>query len=328
MKTLLDSFLTATIAAPLLLTLASTLRPAAAEPVVPTPAASPTPAAPAPYHFQVGGLDCWILYDTRNGYDPTSLFVNAPPAELEQALQRHGETGRKIFTPYAALLVKTPGNTVLIDTGAYAFVGAKRSHLMASLAAIGVTPGQIDTVLLTHGHPDHIGGTLDADGQPAFPHARFVMFRQEWDCWIPETPATASDPQQKFFADFARRQLLPLRDQMELIEHDTEVRPGIVALLAAGHTPGHMVVKIGPAGHELIYVADLVLSPIGVEHPEWHSKFECDIAQAQAAARRFLGLAADGRMLVYAMHFPWPGLGHVAIAGDQWIWQPVAAATD
>lgn len=334
MKPLTDSIVAATFVVPSFLCWPCAIAASAGVPVTSASAATPVSGAvtavPAPYHFNVGTIDCWVLYDTQSGYEPASFFVNALPAELAPVLRQSGANTRKIFTPYASLLVKTPTNTVLIDTGAESFVGATKSHLQASLAAAGVTREQIDTVLLTHAHADHIGGTLRADGQPAFSRARFVMFKQEWDFWTQGTPDLSTlaipDTGRKLFVEIARKQLLPLRDRMELIERDTEVRPGIFALLAAGHTPGHMVVKIGSQGGQLLYVADLVLSPIALEHPEWHSKYELDVAASQATKRRMLARAADERMLVYAMHFPWPGLGHVAAAGDHWTWRPVAVA--
>ena len=287
-------------------------------------------AVPTSYRFKVGAFACWILYDSQGDYSPASFFVNAAPTELEPALRQHGGTKGKISTPYAGLLVKTPTNTILIDTGAGPSANGKAPHLQANLAAVGVTPDQIDTVLLTHAHLDHIGGTILADGSPAFPRARFVMFRPEWDFWTGEHPdlstLAVSDGARKQFVDIARKQLLPLRDRMELIDHDMEVRPGIHVVLAAGHTPGHMVVKLASEGEQLLYVADLVLSPIALEHPEWHTRYELDVAQSQAAKLRTLAMAADENMLVYAMHFPWPGLGHVRPAGDHWTWQPVVGA--
>ena len=334
MKSFAESVVAAVFAVPYLFLLfgmiATSMAVAAATETSAAPGAGWLPTAPAPHHFKVGAADCWVLYDTQNDYPPASFFANAPPEELARVLREHREIDATIYTPYAALLVRTPSNTVLIDTGARSFVGDANSHLLANLAAAGVAPEQIDTVLLTHAHLDHIGGTLGVDGQPAFPRARFVMFKQEWDFWMQEKPdlsaISLSEKKRQFFVDVAHRQLNPLRDRMELVDRDTEVRPGVTALLAPGHTPGHMLVRLESGGQKLLYVADLVLNPLALEYPNWHSQYEVDIALSQATKHRFLQLAADEQMLVYAMHFPWPGLGQVVPTAGHWTWQPVAAS--
>ena len=294
----------------------------------PGPTQPPEPHIPPPYTVQVGDAACTVLFDAVVPYDREALFATAPKEDLDQALAACGETGGKLPIPYTALLVRTPSNTVLVDTGAGPSKKPGRGRLLSSLAAAGVTAEQIDTVILTHAHLDHIGGTLRETGELAFPRARYVIARAEWDFWTQEQPdlsALAIDT--KSWVRIAHTHLLPLRDRTELVDHDAEVRPGITVLLAPGHTPGHLLVQIESHGQKLLYVADLVLSPVVLAHPGWHSKFDLDPAAAQASMNRFLARAAADHALVAASHFPWPGLGRLAPAGDHWVWQPVSPSS-
>ena len=223
--------------------------------------------------------------------------------------------------------MQTGKNTVLVDTGAGPSADPSKGRLLDNLAKVGVSPEQVDTVILTHGHLDHIGGTMADDGKPAFPNAKYVVARAEWDFWSsahPNLEPLAVDAQE--WIDIAHKKLLVLRDRVELVDHDGEIRPGISVIIAPGHTPGHMLVQVASKGERLLYVADLVLSPVALEHPGWHSKYELDPVAADAQFRRIAAMAAKDNLLVHAMHFAYPGLGHITTEGDHWVWQPMVAA--
>jgi glyoxylase-like metal-dependent hydrolase (beta-lactamase superfamily II) len=124
--------------------------------------------------------------------------------------------------------------------------------------------------------------------------------------------------------DFAHAKLPPIRAQIELINRETEIVPGITAIPAPGHTPGHIALAISSGEQQLIHMADTVLHPILMEHPEWSPSFDLLREQAAATKRRILDRAAVDRSLVLAFHFPFPGLGNVIPKGDAWQWQPMA----
>ena len=234
---------------------------------------------------------------------------------------------KEYVSPYPSLVVYTGNHVVLVDTG-LGDVLPTTGKLMTNLEAERVHPEDVDVVILTHGHGDHIGGNLDSEGNPAFPNARYVMWSGEWAFWTqkPDLSPLGLDEQRKqFLVDLARKNLLPIRKQVQLIESDTEIVPGIGLTGIPGHTPGLMAVNIGSGDGRLVCISDLALHPIHLEHPEWFADVDLDRMQIlETRCSFFSQLAADGP-LVFAFHFPFPGLGHVIERGEKsWQWKPIA----
>jgi glyoxylase-like metal-dependent hydrolase (beta-lactamase superfamily II) len=285
------------------------------------------------YTFKVGDFNCIAVNDGIHTYSPpdfpppaTLLFVNAPGDQLKQALRSQNislEEWTKWESPYICLVVDTGSHLVLVDTGAGALTPAT-GKLIPNLISEGITPGDIDIVVLTHGHPDHIGGNTDSRGNLAFPNARYVILREEWDFWTTDrAEKTLEEHSSEVLLKTARGNLPPLRAQIELVEHEAEIVTGIMAIAAPGHTPGHMALSISSGSEQLLCIADVLLHPIHLEHPEWLSVFDLLPEQVVATRRSLLNMAAAGGMLVLAFHFPFPGLGHVVPKDETWRWQPI-----
>ena len=276
------------------------------------------------YRFRVGRFECLAVYDGAHAYTAEEYFCRVPSEPLEQALHGNDLKPGSIPSPFSALLVKAGNHRVLIDTGLGTFAPGA-GELKAQLILAGVDPAQVDTVILTHGHPDHIGGNT-IEGRPVFANARHVMWHEEWNYWT--SAASEALPVNRPFAAFARQNLLPLQDQLDLLDRETDVVPGIRAVPAPGHTPGQMAVAVTSDGDELLYVSDVALHPLHLEHPSWFPVFDLDPDQAIATKRTLFDRAAADRSLVLAYHFwPFPSLGHVVRRGEGWRWEPALAPT-
>ena len=278
------------------------------------------------YRFQVGTICCTVLSDGYFSYPAPWFFPNADPGELSRAFDGRRLPHEAVLSPYTCLLIETGRHVVLVDTGGGAF-SRTTGAIVARLDVAGVRPKDVDTVVLTHVHPDHIGGALNSQGRPAFPNARYVLSELEWNFWT----ASRIDlgalrvPQEvrRLIESAARRCLPPLRFQVDQVQSEAEIVPGVRAIPAPGHTPGHLALLISSDGQHLLNMGDAVVHPLHLERPDWENGFDLGTGQAAATRRSLLDRAVAENMHLMAFHFPFPSVGRVAARQEGgWQWTP------
>jgi glyoxylase-like metal-dependent hydrolase (beta-lactamase superfamily II) len=283
------------------------------------------------YDFRVGMFACTAISDGTFTYAPPMfppppqlLFADAPQERVAVALSAHAvrvEEWREWISDYICLLVDTGDGRVLIDTGAGS-LGPDTGNLLQGLTSAGVDPAEIDLVVLTHGHPDHLGGNTDTGGSVVFPNARWVMAKAEWEFWMEgQAEAVLPDHSKEVLLGFARRNLAPLGQRLSLVDGEEEVWLGIRVVPAPGHTPGHIAVRVSSAGEQLLCIADLALHPLHLEEPGWIAGVDMLPEQLVAQRRALFGMAASEKCRVMAFHLPFPGLGHISAKGAAWQWE-------
>jgi glyoxylase-like metal-dependent hydrolase (beta-lactamase superfamily II) len=223
------------------------------------------------------------------------------------------------------LLINTGQQRVLVDTGNGRDL-TPQGFLLERLRALHISPTEIDVVILSHADWDHIGGTVDENANVAFPQARYVLARAEWDFWSskPERlrPNTDYDEAvRRYGRQIPALRLAQLQQKLDLIDAEAEIVPGIRSIEAPGHTPGYTVISVTSDHEQLLFIGDLLYDPHDIENPDWYSVFDFDPARVVETRRRVFEHAERERSLLMAYHLPFPGLGYVSQHGSGWRWQ-------
>lgn len=272
------------------------------------------------YRFPLGSFDCISLYDGFHDYKLEQMVTNAPRAEIEAALLIRGFSPQVVTTPFTFLYVNTGRHHVLVDIGAGDILDTT-GNLLQNMLKAGIEPEGIDSIIITHAHPDHIGGALDQNGEPVFTQATYFICKMEWEFWFSESAAIHPGG---WMTEFAREKLTPIKSKTVLIEHEEEILPGVSVLFSPGHTPGHMAISFTSLGEQLLYTGDVALHPIHLAHPDWLAVFDIIPEMAIASRRRIFDLAAATGCWVIGQQFPpFPSLGRVKKQEIGWEWQPI-----
>lgn len=287
-------------------------------------AAQMEPMLGAVYSMPLGDFEVTVIRDGNSAITPDRLAVNADVEEVTALLAANGfPTGelRNVFKP---MLVNTGDNLVLIDTGLGAGSGAG-GQLFPTLELIGVSLEDINTVAITHWHPDHIGGIL-VDGSPAFPNATYMFPQVEWD-FVQSVP-TGNDGLDETLTGIAENfQIVMDNAELTFFASDEELVPGIQAIASFGHTPGHHAFHISSGDAGLLNVGDAIANPVvSVQRTDWHFGFDADGETAVESRRMLLERANSDGHLLFSYHFPFPGIGYVGVGDEENSWRFNAAS--
>ena len=268
---------------------------------------------PGVYRYKLGAFELTALYDGTWFLPIDGKFVaNASGAAVNEALAAAFLPPDIMPISITALLVNTGSKLVLIDTGTAGQITDTAGFLNGNLAAAGLRPADIDIVLISHFHPDHINGLRTKDGDKVFPNAQIVVPEPEWTFWMDD--GNQSRAKGSVFGYFrnARRIFADIAKEVHRFKPGTEIVSGIVSLPAYGHTPGHTAFSIQSGNESMLVMSDTVRNPeLFARHPDWQPIFDMDGTLAVTTRRRMLDRAAADRMLVGAYHFPFPACGHM-----------------
>ena len=270
------------------------------------------PASVAAKRFPVGDFELTVLRDGTLEVPPAMLAVNAPEGSASDLLAGYNLPTDATTLSVAAVLIDTGDGLALIDTGSGS--GENAGQLVPTLALLGVEPAAIESVLLTHLHPDHVGGA-SIEGEITFPNAQYYISQIEWETI--EAGPTGGSLDGAIEGASAKLAPIVANDQLAFYSDGDEVIPGIQAVAVLGHTPGHHALLLGSGGEQLLYVADSVAHNIvHFEHPEWAFAFDNDPEAAIEARRQILGRAADEQLPILAAHLPFATRAYVARDGE------------
>lgn len=278
------------------------------------------------YEFALGDFKCVSISDGTQPIDAETLptfFAGASAVDLARALRKHKMPPDHFDLQCSPLLIDTGDQRILIDSGGGSVFHSHLGKVIPGLAAARYQPSDIDIIVLTHGHLDHICGGVDGDGALVFPRAKQLMARGEWEYWTAETDAMAMGEQFVEDVRFAQECLRAMQAQIQLIEPGAEVAPGIRTIPTPGHTRDHLSVAVTSGGENLLCVADTMDLPIHIEQTTWHPAWDLQPDLGMRSRRMLLRRAAEENALIHAFHFPFPGVGAVRAAGDGWRFEPL-----
>jgi glyoxylase-like metal-dependent hydrolase (beta-lactamase superfamily II) len=275
--------------------------------------------------LQVGNVTILELTDAAGPFAvPLSqLLPGVSAAQWAPYRERHPETfaGEDIsHTHFGSYLLRSDGRTLLVDTGigpdpSPALFPGMQGRLLTDLAASGVRPEEIDLVVTTHAHIDHVGWNLTTEGKPTFPNARYLLHQADWEA-LPALEGPYVPP----YVDKTIRPLHAL-GVLDLLQGETVLTDAVTALPTPGHTPGHLSLLIASGGEKALIMGDAVVHPAMVAEPDWVFAFDSDPQQAIATRKHLLDRIEAEGMTMLQCHMPSPGYGRIVRLEGRRYWQ-------
>ena len=268
--------------------------------------------------YKVGNAEVTAIYDGiwEKPHDP-AFISNASVEDVKAAMMKAGFPADFVSIPFTVVVVKTGGKTVMCDSGTGGQVQPTAGKLAANMKAAGIDPAKIDTVLISHCHPDHIFGLMEKDtNKPVHPNAELVISDVEYKFWtdpsvIERLPEARKGLARRIQATF------PSWKNIRQVEGEAEVAPGIRFVSAPGHTPGHRAFHLSSGSNQLMISNDTAYVPALVAaNPGWRGAYDQDGALAEASRRKLLDRVVADKTMICGYHFPFPGAGTIAKDGN------------
>jgi glyoxylase-like metal-dependent hydrolase (beta-lactamase superfamily II) len=282
------------------------------------------PSQPTHYRFKLGAMEITTILDANAFIDgPWPLFgKNGSQQEVDKLMRDNFLPTNKYQPGFTPTIINTGSELILIDTGngANGFVPRPQGGwLAAQLGPAGFKPDEFDLIVLSHGHPDHVGGFIE-DGKPLFPNARYAINGVEYDFWSPEGKHVGD---LETFAAVFRSNIVPSAEKFRFLKPGEDVAPGIRAMETYGHTPGHLSFHIESEGKSLFFLGDCAHHHVAsLAMPSWHCVFDVDQEKAAATRARVFDMLATDCIPVAAYHMPFPSLGYIerrGTSGYRWV---------
>ena len=267
--------------------------------------------------YKVGAAEITALYDGiwEKPHDP-AFIANASVEDVKAAMVKAGLPADFVSIPFTVVVVRNGGKTILCDSGTGGQVQPTAGKMMANMKAAGIDPAEIDTILISHCHPDHIFGLMEkATNKPVFPDAEIVISDVEYKFW---TDPAVIDRLPEARKGLARRiqAVFPTWKNIRQVAGEPEVAPGIRFVSAPGHTPGHRAFHLSSGSQALMISNDTAYVPaLVVANPGWHGQYDQDAAMAEASRRKLLDRVIADKIMICGYHFPFPGAGTIAKDG-------------
>jgi glyoxylase-like metal-dependent hydrolase (beta-lactamase superfamily II) len=291
---------------------------------MPADAAAPfaTTQAPGFYRYKIGDLQITAINDGVAQRPLEGFIRNADIAAVKKAMDDAMLPNSNVTIPFTTLVVNDGKKLTLLDTGNGNSGAPTSGTWMANFRAAGFTPEQVDTVVISHFHGDHINGLRLKEGTTVFANAEVMVPKPEWAFWMDDAKAAAAPDAMKGAFANVRRVFEPMKSAIKQYDAGKEVVPGINAIAAHGHTPGHCAFVVGG---KLLALSDTTNTPaLFVKNPGWHAVFDMDGAAAEATRRKMLDMAIADKLQVAFYHAPFPATGHIVKDGAGYTMLPVA----